>query len=120
MPKYTFICPLCEASVTKYSPSTCKGFPCTSLFCSAVMIRQMPNISPVRTTEIVDKLTNKKNLQNHDEILAERKSDHYWGVLVPEMVNSGIYLLETMLDQDWVYYNEKGELVTRTKPPQKS
>jgi len=59
-------------------------------------------------------------MQDYDEILKERKADYYWGTIVPEMVDSGTYTIETMLEQNWVYYNEKNELVTRNKPPQKS
>lgn len=117
MPKYTYKCDICGKSKQQYAQLTQLTIDCE---CGNTMKRKMPNISPVRTTETVDKLTNKKNLQDHDEILAERKSDYYWGVVVPEMVDSGTYLLETMLEQNWVYYNEKGELVTRTKPPQKA
>ena len=84
------------------------------------MNRAMPKLSAVKTTETVDKLTNRKHMQDHNSIIKERKADYYWEVLVPDMVNSGTYQLDTMLEQNWVYYNEKGELVTRTKPPQKS
>lgn len=80
----------------------------------------MPMLRGLKNTETVDKFTNKKHISDHEEILAERKADYYWEVEVPKMVNSGTYSLETMLEQNWVYYNEKGELVTRTKPPQKT
>jgi hypothetical protein len=80
----------------------------------------MPNLSGLKNTETVDKFTNKKRVENQEDILKERKADHYWEQVVPKLVESGTYSLETMLEQGWVYYNEKNELVTRTKPPQKS
>lgn len=80
----------------------------------------MPTIRGLKNTETVDKFTNKKHFSDQKEIINERKLDYYWEVEVPKMVNSGIYELDTMLEQGWVYYNEKNELVTRTKPPQKS
>jgi hypothetical protein len=83
-------------------------------------IRQMPKLAGIKTTEVVDKYTNKKHVADQKQVLQERKLDYYWEKLVPEMVNSGTYTLETMLEKGWVYYDEKKNLVTRTKPPQKS
>ena len=83
------------------------------------MNRNMPKLRGIRVTETTDKFTNKRHIQDHQDILKERKADHYWEVQVPELVRSGTYSLYTMLEQNWVYYNEKGKLVTRTKPPQK-
>lgn len=119
MPKYTFKCKLCGKTKQTYTSASCKVIKCFD-YCSAVMERQMPKINGLRITETVDKFTNKKHIQDHDEILKERKSDYYWKVVVPEMVDSGTYTLQTMLEQNWVYYDEKNKLVTRTKPPQKS
>ncbi len=116
MPKYVYKCE-CGISFQKYVKSTIKECKCE---CGKMAKRQMPNLRGLKNTETVDKFTNKKHLNNHQEILKERKADHYWEVLVPKMVNSGTYSIETMLERGWVYYNEKKELVTRTKPPQKS
>jgi hypothetical protein len=84
------------------------------------MKRQMPKLRGLKNTETVDKFTNKKHINDQKEIVNERKLDYYWEVEVPKLVDSGIYGLDTMIEQGWVYYNEKHELVTRTKPPQKS
>ena len=83
------------------------------------MIRQMPKLKAPKVTETVDKYVNQKRMQDHEEIVHERKLDYYWEIEVPKMVNSGVYGLDTMLEKGWVYYDEKGNLVTRTKPPQK-
>ena len=80
----------------------------------------MPSLRGLKTTETVDKYTNRKHISDHDNVLKERKLDYYWSVEVPKMVNSGTYSIETMIEQGWVYYDEKGNLITRTKPPQKS
>jgi hypothetical protein len=82
--------------------------------------RAMPNIKAAKTTETVDKLLNRKHVADHQLSLKERKLDYYWEVEVPRMVDSGTYSLETMLEQGWVYYDEKGNLTTRIKPPHKS
>ena len=84
------------------------------------MDRQMPKIGGIQTNELMDKYSNKSLVADHKEILRERKQDYYWSVEVPKMVNSGTYTLDTMLEKNWVYFNEKGDLVTRTKPPEKS
>ena len=79
----------------------------------------MPMLKGIKATEVVDKYTGKKHVEDHKEKISERKAEYYWSIEVPKLVNSGIYELGTMLQQGWVYYNEKNELVTRTKPPQK-
>ena len=84
------------------------------------MKRALPNIGGIQTNELVDKYSNKSLVADHKEILNERKQDYYWSVEVPKMVESGIYELDTMLEREWVYYDEKHNLITRTKPPQKS
>ena len=117
MPKYTFTCPHCGSSLQKFANVSSKTTPCE---CGEEMSREMPKIAGIKTTELVDKYTNKRHIVDQKQILQERKLDYYWSKLVPEMVDSGTYTLETMLEKGWVYYDEKKNLVTRTKPPQKS
>ena len=116
MPKYTYTCKKCGNSRQKYASVSCKIIECE---CGESMNRDMPKLSGIKTTETVDKFTNKKHILDHENILKERKADHYWEVIVPEMVNSGTYTIETMIEQGWVSFNEKGELITNTKPPEK-
>jgi ssDNA-binding Zn-finger/Zn-ribbon topoisomerase 1 len=117
MPKYTFICNKCGKQIQKYLSSSQRFNQCD---CGETVERSMPNISGTKTTETVDKLLNRKHIDGQIGALKERKLDYYWEVEVPKMVDSGIYSIETMLEQGWVYYNEKGELTARTKPIQKS
>jgi len=117
MPKYRYECQGCHLEVQKYASINDKTKECPE--CKGLMTRQMPNLRGMKNTELVDKFTNKKHIDNHKEVVAERKADYYWSVLVPDMVNSGTYSIETILEQDWAFYNEKGVLETRTKPPQK-
>lgn len=119
MAKYTFACPSCKNSTQKYGgPDSGVNYNCSQ--CGTTMVRQMPKLAGLKTTEVVDKYTNAKQVTDQKELLSERKLDYYWEKLVPEMVNSGTYSIETMLEKGWVYYDEKKNLVTRTKPPQKS
>jgi hypothetical protein len=117
MPKYTFSCFKCGKLIQKYVSASQRFNECE---CGQVVERNMPTISGTKTTETVDKLLNRKHVDNQVGALKERKLDYYWEVEVPRMVDSGIYSIETMLEQGWIFYNEKGELTTRTKPVQKS
>lgn len=82
------------------------------------MLRSMPVLSgKTDTLETVDKDRNIKWLDNHKDIVDDRRSIHYWKVEVPKLVNSGVYSLETMLENKWVYYDDKGQLQVRTIPP---
>ena len=118
MPKYTFACEKCGSLEQKFVDISTSSIPC-HICPDTSMDRQMPNVKGVKTTETVDKYTNKKHVEDHKQMIDERKSDYYWSHEVPKLVNSGIYELGTMLQQGWVYYDEKHNLVTRTKPPQK-
>lgn len=117
MPKYTFICDKCSKSIQKYLSPSQRFNQCE---CGQTVERQLPKIPAPKTTENVDKMSNRKHVADQANQMKERKLTYYWEVEVPNMVNSGIYSIETMLEQGWVYYNEKGELTTRTKPIQKS
>lgn len=117
MPKYTFKCDKCSKERQIYVSTSTKNYTCE---CGTEMNRQMPKIGGTQVNELHDKYSNRSLVQDHKEIVNERKVDHYWAVEVPRMVDSGIYELDTMLEKEWVYYDEKHNLVTRTKPPQKS
>jgi hypothetical protein len=117
MPKYTFACESCGKILQKYASIDTSDISCE---CGQGMQRKMPSISGMKSTEVVDKLLNKKHFIDQDNSMKERKLQYYWEIEVPKMVNSGTYSLETMIEQGWVYYNEKQELVTRTAPPQKT
>ncbi len=117
MPKYTFRCESCSEEKQIYVSTSTKQCPCD---CGGDMNRQIPQIGGIQVNELMDKYTNKSLITGHKEIIQERKLDHYWAVEVPNMVNSGTYALDTMLEREWVFYDEKGDLITRTKPPQKS
>lgn len=117
MAKYRFSCSSCNREKQIYVSTSTKQCQCE---CGADMNRKLPNIGGAQVNELHDKYTNKSLVQDHKEIVSERKLDYYWSVEVPKMVNSGTYELDTMLERGWVYYDEKGNLVTRTKPPQKS
>ena len=113
MPKYVFKCK-CGAEKTQYAPSTVTDIPCEA--CSASMERQLPNITGQEVRETVDSVLNTKWKQDHQEMIRDRRDDHYWTHEVPRLVEK--YSLETCLEQGWLVYNDKKELVIN-KPPRK-
>jgi len=117
MPKYRFICANCKEEKTQYLPvsSEIQSFPCGK--CDSEMIRQLPVIgSPTEVRELVDPLRNITWGKDHEAVMKDRKETHYWEVEVPRLVQT--YSVETCIEQGWLIYNDKGELVIN-KPPKK-
>lgn len=83
------------------------------------MGRLLPNIGSKRVTETVDPYLNIRQEDNQKKQLEDRRSQYFWDVEVPRMVESGTYSLETCLQEGWLVHNEKGELVLGKGPPQK-
>lgn len=115
MPKYIFSCNSCATKTHKYVPTTVETIPCKA--CGEQMNRDLPNTnSATEVREVVDPYTNKRWGKDHEAVMKKRKEDHYWEVEVPRLVQT--YSLETCLEQGWLIYNDKGELVIN-KPPSK-
>lgn len=115
MPKYTFLCPNCGKDLQKYTPSNVEEMECDN--CHAMTQRQLPTLKgAVEVRELVDSYTNVSWDQNQKDLVKERREDYYWTVEVPRLVEK--YSLETCLENQWLIYNEKGELVVN-KPPSK-
>jgi transcription elongation factor Elf1 len=115
MPKYNFTCNSCQAKTHKYVPTTVETITCVT--CGEVMKRELPNTnSPTEVKEIVDPLRNIKWGKDHEAVMKNRKDTHYWEVEVPRLINT--HSVETSLEQGWLKYNDKGELVIN-KPPAK-
>lgn len=112
MPKYRFNCE-CGLEKALYVPLTTESVPCD---CGKPMVRALPNLAGQEVRETVDKLTNRKWKQDQTAIINQRREDHYWEVEVPRLVQQ--YSVETCLEQGWLVYNDKGELVIN-KPPSK-
>lgn len=114
MPKYYFSCQKCNNRLHKYVSSNVEEIQCP---CGEPMKRDLPKIGgQTEVREIVDPYLNKTHCKDQDSILKERKEQHYWEVEVPRLVEK--YSLETCLEQKWLVYNDKGELVIN-KPPSK-
>ena len=114
MPKYIFLCQKCFNKIHKYVSSTVEEVPCT---CGEQMTRQLPNVEgQTEVRELIDPYTNIRHMKDQDEIMKDRREQHYWNVEVPRLVEK--YSLATCIEQKWLIFNDKGELVIN-KPPSK-
>lgn len=115
MPKYNFTCTKCLAKTHKYVPVKVETIACPT--CGEQMNRDLPNTnSATEVRELVDPYTNVTWGKDHEAVMKQRREDHYWEVEVPRLVEK--YSKETCLEQGWLIYNDKGELVIN-KPPSK-
>ena len=114
MPKYRFVCQNCKADIERFASIKTEEAPCSA--CSGIMKRQLPNIGSQVVHEVVDKFTNVKHTANQKAEDAQRKQDYFWDIQVPRLVQE--YSVQTCLEEGWLVYNDKGELVIN-KPPSK-
>lgn len=115
MPKYRFICSACGENFVRYVPHTTEFVGCPK--CENNVKPELPNnTSPSEVRELVDPYTNRTWGKDHEAVMKKRKEDHYWEVEVPRLVQT--YSTETCIEQGWLVYNDKGELVIN-KPPSK-
>lgn len=107
MPKYIFLCPKCEATTHKYVSVSTEHIKCS---CGEDMNRQLPNINgEIEVREVVDPYTNRKWGKDHETIIKDRKAKHFRDVEIPRLIEK--YSIETCLENKWLVYNDKGELV---------
>jgi len=116
MPKFRLICSKCKKEVTKLIPKKWDNLPCD---CGGILQKQFPTSGTKVVTETTNQITNTRKMEDLDINIKERQGKYFWEVEVIRLVNSGIYSLDTMLSNGWVFYNDKGELETRTSPPKK-
>lgn len=75
------------------------------------MKRLLPNIGSKKVTELVDPWNGVRQEEDIKKKLEDRRTEYFWDVEVPRLVESGTYSIETCLENGWLVYNEKGELV---------
>lgn len=115
MPKYNFTCAQCKTKRHKYVSTKVETTICAA--CGGNMNREMPNLSgSPEVTELIDDYTGVNLNQDHNSLVKARQEQYYWEVEVPRLVQT--MSIETCLENKWLVYNEKGELVIN-KPPSK-
>ena len=117
MAKYRFQCEKCSTISERYVSVETETWPCKE--CDGITKRLFPNIGSHKVTEVIDPFLNIRHEEDQKKKLEDRRSNHFWQTEVPRFVQSGIYSVETMLSEGWVFYNEKGEMVIAKGPPQK-
>lgn len=119
MPKYRFKCPVGHER-EKYASVDTTEIVCHECHSNGSenqpMFRQLPSAGSQAVSEIIDDFTGVKRDQNHNEDVKARREQHYWEVEVPRLIQT--YSTQTCLEEGWLVYNEKGELVIN-KPPSK-
>lgn len=115
MPKYRFTCE-CGAEVSRYTSALTVSVRCTS--CGKDMSRQIPfNVEPSTVKELVDTYTGVHLPPDNASILEARRSEYFWKVEVPRLVNE--FPVEHSIREGWLVYDEQGKLQVQTKPPHK-
>jgi hypothetical protein len=113
MPKFHFLCPACNANVERFSSPKIEEIPCV---CGSKMQRQFPGSGSQTVREVMDTFTNVRTAPDEKEQNKARKTEYFWDVEVPRLIQT--YSLQTCLEEEWLIYNDKGELVIN-KPPSK-
>jgi hypothetical protein len=113
MPKFRFLCE-CGYEAEYFVSLKTEESPCTT--CGKVMKRQFPGSGSQQSREIVDQFTNTRQTPDADVERKARKTEYFWEVEVPRLIQT--YSLATCLDEGWLVYNDKNELVIN-KPPSK-
>jgi len=77
--------------------------------CGGTAKRQFPNVGSKQVTETVDPFLGIRHEEDHRKQIETRRIEHFWDVEVPRLVQT--YSTQTCLEEGWLVYNEKGELV---------
>lgn len=109
------MCDKCGTHIDRFASTTTEQVKCQECQ-DGTMKRQLPNSGSQVVKEVVDKFTNVRHTDNQKSEDAQRKQDYFWEVEVPRLVQH--YSIETCLEEKWLVYNDKGELVIN-KPPSK-
>jgi hypothetical protein len=115
MAKYKFECEKCSIIVERYTSTSVEVYPCKE--CGANSKRLFPNIGSKKVTETVDCFLGIRHEEDHRKQLEDRRIEHFWEIEVPRLIQT--YSTQTCLEEGWLVYNEKGELVIG-KPKKKS
>lgn len=107
MAKYRFQCEKCGTIALCYVSTETETLDCKA--CGANAKRLFPGGGATKVTEIVDPFLNVRHEEDHRKQLENRRIEHFWDVEVPRLVQT--YSTETCLEEGWLVYNEKGELV---------
>jgi hypothetical protein len=112
MPKYRFFCENCQVEIERYASPKEERTECG--MCMLPMQRQFPGSGSQAVREVVDTFTNVRTAPDEKAQNKARKTEHFWEVEVPRLIQT--YSLQTCLEEAWLIYNDKGELVINKSP----
>lgn len=115
MAKYRYQCEKCNAVVECYASVDKENIKHGE--CGGNAKRLFPKIGSKQVTELVDPFLNIRHEEDNRKQLESRRIEHFWDVEVPRLIQT--YSTQTCLEEGWLVYNEKGELVIG-KPQKKS
>lgn len=115
MPKYSFVCENCNTKAQQYASLKDREIKC--VVCGSQMLRQMPMVSDTQVNETINQETNTRWKKDQKEIVEERRQDYYWTHVVPRLVET--HELQTILENEWGYIDDNGDLRIHDKPPHK-
>lgn len=113
MPKFRFLCETCGEETTQYASPKLEQITCK---CTGIAKKQFPGAGSQVTREVIDPFTNVRTAPDERAQNTARKTEHFWEVEVPRLIQH--YSLQTCLEEGWLVYNDKQELVIG-KPPSK-
>jgi hypothetical protein len=114
MAKFRFLCSSCNLELEQYSSPKIEEIDCPT--CKSKMKRKFPGSGSQVVREVVDNFTNVRTAPDEKANNQARKTEHFWEIEVPRLIQT--YSLQTCLEEGWLVYNDKGELVIN-KPPSK-
>ena len=117
MARFTFKCQQCNHTTQITSLQVKRTVLCRK--CKIPMSRMLPIIHGTDKQEIVDKYTGITQKPDQRELVDERRAKYYWEHEVPKMVASGVYSIETMLENGWIWVDDNNQIQVHNKPPGK-
>lgn len=115
MPRYRFKCDTCSFELEKFVSPSVQTVPCKQ--CEGKqMTRQFPGSGSQVARELIDNYTGVRTAPDEKLQNQARKTEYFWEVEVPRLIQT--YSIETCLQEGWLVYNDKQELVIN-KPPSK-
>jgi len=111
MPKFRFLC-ACGLEVERFASPKVEVTECPT--CKGSMQRQFPGSGSQVVREVVDDFTNVRTAPDEKQQNLARKTEYFWEHEVPRLIQT--YSIETCLQEGWLVYNDKGELVINKSP----
>ena len=112
MAKFRFTCASCNVEVERFISPKVEELECPT--CKGMMKRKFPGAGSQVVREVIDPYTNVRTASDEKQQNQARKTEYFWEVEVPRLIQT--YGIQTCLEEKWLIYNDKGELVINKSP----